>query len=116
MGNNDADARKQQVPRLLSEGGLSGFSVGSEGRGRKLRRRYCQSIGIVPRPASANIRDLNESQTLPIHLRFSQTAWSEVRLRRSKMLRAAEDSLPFLRLLYASLALMATNCSTLGSR
>src|ERR1044071_7547308 len=65
-------------------------------------------------PVAASLLPTN--QTFPIHLRSAQTALSEVRLRRSKILRATAPSRPFLRLFQASLALMATNCSTLGSR
>ncbi len=54
--------------------------------------------------------------TFATHLRSSHTAWSEVRLRRSKTCLAAVSSLPFLAACHASLALMATYCSTLGSR
>src|SRR2546427_5299555 len=65
------------------------------------------------------IRDRNKfirDQTLPIQRRSSQTALSEVKFRRSRMVFAAESSFPFFRLCQASLALMATNCRTLGSR
>ena len=54
--------------------------------------------------------------TPPIHLRPSQTAFSEVRLRESKTFLAAAMRRPRFRLFQASLALMAMNWSTLGSR
>src|SRR6266436_4981628 len=39
----------------------------------------------LQRPVHTRRRFLKDFQTLPIHLRFSQMAFSEVRLRRSKM-------------------------------
>ena len=56
------------------------------------------------------------SQTFPIHFLSSQTAFKEVRLRESKTFFSSEKTRPFLRLFQASLALIATNWSTLGSR
>ena len=54
--------------------------------------------------------------TPPIQVRSSQTALSEVRFRESRTFLAAESNLPRRKLFQASLALMATNWSTLGSR
>src|ERR1043166_1871186 len=54
--------------------------------------------------------------TFPIHWRSSQTALSEVRFRESKTFLAAAAVCPFFTLFHASLALMATNWRTLGSR
>jgi hypothetical protein len=75
----------------------------------------CGAHGVT-RPTHVPIPTGNWYYTPPIHLRSSQTALREVRLRESKMFFAAEISLPFFKLLKASLVLMATNCSTLGSR
>src|SRR5436309_2617790 len=58
----------------------------------------------------------SRTYTFPIHLRPSQTAFNEVRLRRSQRFLAAALNRPCFRLFQASLALTATNCSTLGSR
>src|SRR5262249_40968333 len=66
--------------------------------------------------AAANRDGSRSGHTPPIHLRSSHTAFSEVTLRPSKIFFAAEITLPRFRLLNASLALIATNCSTLGSR
>jgi len=55
-------------------------------------------------------------QTFPIHLRSSQTARMEVKFRESKMCRAAFPIFPRFNEFHPSLALMATNCRTLGSR
>src|ERR1035437_7874870 len=65
---------------------------------------------------SRNLKRIGCRQTLPIHLRYSHTALSEVRLRESKIFFAAAPSRPFFKLLKASFVLMATYCNTLGSR
>jgi hypothetical protein len=111
---------------------------GRPGRGRwrrqpvipDLRRAEANrsSVARLPRERTAAItRDRSAlvktsamgrsgGQTPPIHWRSSQTALSEVRLRRSNTRFAAEISRPCLASFHASLALMATNWRTLGSR
>jgi hypothetical protein len=54
--------------------------------------------------------------TFPIQFRSSHTALIDVRFRESNTFLAAATRRPFRRLFHASLALMATNWSTLGSR
>ena len=80
--------------------------------GLKYPRVPGHEIAKVPRRADDELNPY----TLPIHLRSSHTAFNEVRFRRSKTFLAAAKSLPRLRLFHASLVLMATNWSTLGSR
>jgi hypothetical protein len=100
-------ATREQEPRFCLLSPWSAFS------GQHVPRAVRASGRAVP---SCTLCSGVGSYTRPIHLRSSQTALSEVRLRRSKMCPAALARLPLRRACQASLALMATNCSTLGSR
>src|SRR5664280_1173598 len=71
----------------------------------RLHKKGCKTI-ICPRNDKQEFKKIGCRQTPPIHLRSSHTAFSEVRLRESKKIFAAAATLPFFKLLKASLALM----------
>ena len=89
---------------------------GSNQNIRQFEEKENRQTGIFCQALVTNPTLLSAHHTPRIHLRSSQTALSEVQLRESKMFFAAPATSPFFRLFQASLALMATNWSTLGSR
>src|ERR1035438_8653911 len=109
VANADDDGRLGGTRLDHVAAGATDFRVHIFRMNVRLHKRDDKTITVL-------LNDKREFYTPPIHLRSSQTALMEVRLRESKIFFAAATRSPFFKLLKASLALMATNCSTLGSR